>query len=177
MTVEAEVTAAVSPGEAKTRRNSAWVWGVSVPVTGQAMSARAGPTATSKVEGWLMNEVRLWLPEVRGSKAAMSGSAYGRDQSVCPGAAALSRCASAVVIVVTGSGFDALPGASDGEGVGVDCAAEASTAADDRLGPRIAGSMAQVTFAFSVPWINLSRREPGPMALAHAAVRVVLAIP
>src|SRR5665647_625155 len=49
--VEAEVTAAASPGEAKARRNRVWLCRVSVSPRGHAMSARAGPTATSRVEG------------------------------------------------------------------------------------------------------------------------------
>src|SRR5665811_1546201 len=89
--VGAEVTAAASPGEAKARRNRVWLCRVSVSPRGHAMSARAGPTATSRVECWLMTELRTWLPDVSGSSAARAGSAYGRDQRVCLGAAALSR--------------------------------------------------------------------------------------
>src|SRR5450631_241092 len=142
------------------------------------MSARAGPTATSRVEGWLISAERPGPPAVSGSNAARSGSAYGRDQSVCRGAAALSRCARAVVRAVTGSEVAVLPcvGGCELPVGGGDWVAEGSTVRGVGLGPRIAGSIAQVTFAFWVPWISLSTREPGPTALVQAAVRAGLAI-
>src|ERR1035437_3216664 len=75
LSVDAEVTEAVSPGAANALRNRAWVRGVSVPATGHAMAARAGPMATSSDEGWLTRAVRARWPDVTGSRAARSGSA------------------------------------------------------------------------------------------------------
>jgi len=56
-------------------------------------------------------------------------------------------------------------------------AVEARAAGSVGRGPRMAGSIAQVTLVFSVPRISRSRREPGPMALIHAAVLAGLSVP
>src|SRR5665647_2726166 len=130
------------------------------------------PTAASRVDGRLMSAFRARLPEARGSRAARSGSAYGKDQSGCRGAAIRILFARAVVASATGSVLPSLPWVGTGVlasppwlGVGVaevvgTGVVEKSGAPGSLGGPRIAGSIAQVTCVLSVPAMTRSRREP-----------------
>jgi len=97
---------------------------------------------------------------------------------VCRGAAIRILFARAVVASVTGAVGVSLPwvGAGVGEVV-VEVVVEVSGATGSGGGPRTAGSIAQVTCVLSVPVIARSRREPGPMALVHAAVLAALSTP
>jgi glycine/D-amino acid oxidase-like deaminating enzyme len=81
-----------------------------------------------------------------------------------------------VVAAVTGSGADGVPGSGAVERLAVGVGVADAAAAGVGRGPRIAGSIAQVTLAPSVPWISRSSREPGPIAFFQAAVRAGLSV-